>query len=144
MSLRGLAKSESGAALVELAVVTPFLALLLTGLIDFGRYTYDAILAANAARAAAAYGAQTLVTARDTNGMKAAANGDAAGLTLTNVAASSVCTVGGAVVACGTSTAETVFVQVNTTGTYTPLVKYPFLPSTVTVSGSSYMRVEQQ
>jgi len=143
MSLRRLAKSESGAALVELAVVTPFLALLLTGLIDFGRYTYDAILAANAARSAAAYGAQTLETAKDTTGMTAAGQTDAQGLTV-SVTPQTVCMVGSTVVTCGTSTAETAFVQVTATGTYQPLIKYPFLPSSVIVSGSSFMRVEQQ
>ena len=47
---RTLVRCESGTSLVEFAIVLPFLALLLIGLIDFGRYTYDAVLAANAAR----------------------------------------------------------------------------------------------
>jgi Flp pilus assembly protein TadG len=139
-----LGKSESGTALVEFAIVAPVLALLLVGLIDFGRYMYDGILAANAARAAAAYGAQTLATAEDAPGMKAAAGADSQGLTWTNVSAVPVCMVNNASVTCGSNTAETVYVQVNVTGTFTPLINYPLLPHPVSVSGSSFMRVEQQ
>lgn len=135
-------KSESGTALVEFALVAPVLVILLIGLIDFGRYMYDGILAANAARAGAAYGAQTLRTADDNVGMTAAAQSDSQGIALT-VNPGHVCMVNNAPVSCGT-TNETVYVQVNTTGTFVPLVTYPGLPSSVTVKGSSMMRVEQQ
>jgi Flp pilus assembly protein TadG len=139
-----LIKSESGAAFVELAVVAPFLALLLLGVVDFGRYTYDGLLAANAARAGAQYGAQTLITAKDTTGITNAALADAQSLSgLTVPTATAVCMVGTTKVTCGTAN-ETVYVQVNTTGTFSPTIKYPLLPSTVTVSGSALVRVEQQ
>ncbi len=137
-------KSESGAALVEFAVVAPVLALLLLGIIDFGRFMYDGILAANAARAAAAYGAQTLATAQDIGGMQTAANNDSQGITWKTVNAVPVCTNGGSSITCGTSTSEIVYVQVTVTGQFTPLIKYPLLPNPVNVSGSSTMRVEQQ
>jgi Flp pilus assembly protein TadG len=139
-------RSESGAALVEFAVVAPVLALLLLGIVDFGRYMYDGILAANAARAAAAYGAQTLSTAEDTGGMQAAAIADSQGVTWnpSGISATAVCLVSNVSVPCGSNTAETVYVQVSVTGTFTPLIKYPLLPNPVTVSGSSFMRVEQQ
>jgi len=139
-----LDKSESGAALVEFAIVAPVLAMLLVGLIDVGRYMYDGVLAANAARAAAAYGAQTLSTAEDTSGMQAAANADSQGLTWQPISATAVCMVNNAPVQCGSNTAETVYVQVNVTGKFTPLINYPLLRNPVYVSGSSFMRVEQQ
>ena len=44
-------KSQRGSAMVEFAVVLPMLAMLMIGLIDVGRYTYFAIMAAHAARA---------------------------------------------------------------------------------------------
>jgi Flp pilus assembly protein TadG len=138
-----LAKSESGAALVELVVVLPVLALLLTAVMDFGRYTYDGILAANAARAGAEYGAQNLITADDKTGMQNAALQDAQNLPSLSATAAPVCTVNNAPVTCGTAN-ETVYVQVNTTGTFTPLIKYPGLPASVAVSGSAEVRVEQQ
>ncbi len=140
---RALLRTERGAALVEFAVVAPVLAFLLIGLIDFGRYTYDGILAANAARAAAAYGSQTLITAANGPGMTAAGQADAAGLSNLTVNGIPICMSGTTQVTCGTSGA-TAYVQVTTTGTFTPLIKYPGLPSSINVSGSSTMRVEAQ
>jgi Flp pilus assembly protein TadG len=140
---RRLAKSEGGAALVEFAVILPVLALLLTGLIDFGRYMYDGIVAANAARAGAQYGAQNLFTAADTTGMKNAALQDAQNLANLSATPSSFCMSGSTVVTCGTAGAVA-YVQVNTTGTFTPLIKYPGLPATVNLSGSAVLRVVQQ
>ena len=140
---RGLRKSDSGTALVEFAIVAPMLALLLIGVIDFGRYTYDGILAANAARAGAQYGAQTLITAKDSTGIQNAALQDAQNLPNLSAQGNPVCMVSGAPVTCGTANAV-VYVQVNTTGHFTPLFNYPGLASTVTISGSAMMRVEQQ
>ncbi|HEY1883597.1 MAG TPA: TadE/TadG family type IV pilus assembly protein [Candidatus Cybelea sp.] len=138
-----LRKCDSGASLVEFAVVLPFLALLLIGLIDFGRYMYAGIVIANAARAAVQYGAQTPETAADTTGMKNAAIADAGGLP--NVSASPLpyCLVNGVSGSCSTAGAVT-YIKVVTSGTYTPLIRYPGLPASVPVSGSAVMRVESE
>jgi Flp pilus assembly protein TadG len=128
-----LGKSEAGAALVEFAVILPILALLLTGVIDFGRYMYDGILAANAARAGAQYGAQTLFTAASDAGMENAALADAQNLPGLTATATHF-----------TGTNGATYVQVNTTGSFTPWIHYPGLPTSVTVSGSAIMRVEAQ
>ena len=139
-----LFRSEEGVALVEFAVVLPLLALLLFGVIDFGRYAYSAIVAANAARAGVEYGAQNLVTAADTTGQQNAALADAQNLpSLTATPSAPFCMSGGAVVAC-TASGASYYVQVDTSGTFKPWVKWPLLPATVTVSGSATMRVEQQ
>jgi Flp pilus assembly protein TadG len=129
--------------MVEFAIVLPLLALLITGLIDFGRYTYDAILAANAARAAVQYGAQNLETAKDTTGMQTAGLADAKNLSGLTVTPSGYCTVSGAVGGC-TGSGAVAYVKVVTSGVFSPLVKYPGLPSSVTVTGSAVMRVEDQ
>lgn len=50
--------TETGAALVEMALVMPLLLLMALGAGDFGRVMYTAITLAHAARAGAAYGAQ--------------------------------------------------------------------------------------
>jgi Flp pilus assembly protein TadG len=142
--MRRFNKSESGAALVEFAIVAPVLALLLLGIVDFGRFMYTGLLAANAARAAAAYGAQTLSTAEDQGGMKAAANADSQGITWTTLNAVPVCIAGGVSITCGTNSSEIVYVQVNVSGTYNTLINYGLFPKQVSVSGSSTMRVEQQ
>jgi Flp pilus assembly protein TadG len=141
--IRALVRCESGTSLVEFAIVLPFLAILLIGLIDFGRYTYDAILAANAARAAVQYGAQNLQSARDTLGMTAAGAADAKGLSGLLVTPTGYCSVSGVTSPCTTSGAVA-YVKVVASGTFYPLVSYPGLPSSVVVTGSALMRVENQ
>jgi Flp pilus assembly protein TadG len=140
---RALLRCESGTSLVEFAIVLPFLALLLLGLIDFGRYTYDGILAANAARAAVQYGAQNLQKAADVPGMKAAAVADAGSLSGLTVTPNGYCSVSGSNGLCTTSGAVA-YVQATATGLFYPLIKYPGLPSQVSVTGYALMRVENQ
>lgn len=140
---RALVRCESGTSLVEFAIVLPFLALLLIGLIDFGRYTYDALLAANAARAAVQYGAQSLQKAVDTVGMKAAGAADAGSLSGLTVTPTGYCSASGATSPC-TATGAVAYVKAVATGTFYPLVSYPGLPSPVIVTGSALMRVENQ
>jgi Flp pilus assembly protein TadG len=141
---RDLRRSEAGTALVELAMVAPLLALLLVGIIDFGRYTYDGVLAANAARAGVEYGAQNAWTAEDTTGQQNAAYADAQNLSgMTATASPPFCMLDGATVSCGTSGAV-YYVKVTTTGTFTPIFKYVGLPTQVPVTGSAVMAVEDQ
>lgn len=68
--------TQKGQALLELALVTPLLLALALGVIEIGRYAYIAILVGNAAHAGAAYGAQSVVTAADRNGIETAADND--------------------------------------------------------------------
>ncbi|HVN68619.1 MAG TPA: TadE/TadG family type IV pilus assembly protein [Candidatus Binatia bacterium] len=137
--MRALKGSDSGAALVEFAVVAPMLALLLIGLIDFGRYTFDAMVASNAARAGALYGAQNLITAKDTTGMTNAALADAQNLpnlTISNASyyCQSPCS----------STAPVYYVTVTASGTFTPIIQYPGLASSIKVNETSTQRVQNQ
>lgn len=71
-----LIKSKSGQALVEVALLTPFLLLLLLGVIEMGRYMYLGILVGNAARAGAAYGSQGTPQSVDTANICNAASYD--------------------------------------------------------------------
>lgn len=68
--------SQKGQALLEMALVTPLLVALALGVIEMGRYAYIALLVGNAAHAGAAYGAQSVVTATDSTGIKTAADND--------------------------------------------------------------------
>lgn len=129
--------------MVELALVLPVLTFLLLGIVDVSRYAYYGLLAANAARAAVQYGAQSLVTAADTNGMKTAALQDAQNLPGLTVTPSPVCEVNGVVASCSTTNAV-YYVQVVATGQFQPLVKYVGIPANVTVTGNAMMRVEKQ
>lgn len=120
--------SQSGQALVELALAMSFLLVpLLIGVAELARVSYVAIEVANAAKAAAQYGAQNGTTSADTTGMKTAAINDAGNLPLT----SSNVTV---TVASGVITVEVSY-------PFDPLIHVPGLPSTFTLHGQAIQEV---
>ena len=147
MIARRLRRCESGSSLLEFALVLPVILLLLIGLIDLGRAAYFGVLTSNAARAGAQYGAQSLYTINDTTGMSNAAVADAPGIGLTAVP-SKLCTInGGGLTTCPTSgSVQNVvyYVKVHTTGTFSSLIRYPGIPSPITIGGDSVMRVVSQ
>jgi Flp pilus assembly protein TadG len=138
--------------MIEFALVAPILSLLLMGTVEIGRFGYFAILAANAARAGAQYGAQNVTTAGDTAGITSAATQD--GQSLANwsggVTPTVLCSVsGGAPAACvsggsGPPTNTIYYVRVQVTGTFNTLLRYPLLPAHLPISGSATMRVASQ
>jgi Flp pilus assembly protein TadG len=158
---------------VELALVLPLLCLVLIGSVELGRMAYAAIEVSNAARAAVAYGAQNLTTAKDSDGMAVAATADAANLTamgasLSPPSADHVCvcdngsssppTVNctqlsqqccppGNTAACtgsGTYTGYGVeYVFANTSATVSTMFHYPGIPTSFTLHGYAKMRVLQ-
>lgn len=148
--IKNLVSSDRGASLVEFAVVAPVLIFLLIGLIEVGRYTTFAIMAANAARAGAQYGAQNLTTALDTTGVASAALRDGQNFSNFGTTVTHVCSVGGGALGtcpsgAGGVPANTVYyVKVQVTGTFTSLLNYPGIPASVPVSGSVVMRVAGQ
>jgi len=149
--VKRLARSERGVSLVEFAIVLPLMIFMLMGLIEFGRYAFYSILAANAARAGVQYGAQSTGNMVDTTGITNAALADGQNLPSWNVTVKQLCSVGGAAPAtCATSNGSTpptntiYYVQVQVSGTYNSLLRYPGLPASVSVSGSSLMRVIYQ
>lgn len=60
-------RENTGSALVELALTAPFLLILIIGSAELGRIAYAAVEVQNAARAAAAYAAQTPLTSATSN-----------------------------------------------------------------------------
>jgi Flp pilus assembly protein TadG len=112
-------------ALVELALTVPMLVALLIGAAELARVSYVAIEVANAAKAAAQYGAQNATTAADITGMKTAAANDAGNLTGLTTTAS---------VASGVITVET-------SATFNPLIHLPGLPTTFTLHGQAIQQV---
>jgi Flp pilus assembly protein TadG len=147
--LRGL-RQDHGTSVLEMALLTPLLLLLLLGIIEVGRYAELGILVANAARAGAQYGAQNQTTAADPTGMQNAAVNDAQGaITTSQVTAVELCgcsasTLGSACPvpsACATPLYPITYVQVRTQGTYNSLFHYPGIPTSLTVSGAAQMRV---
>jgi Flp pilus assembly protein TadG len=154
--MKSASRSDSGASLIEFAIIAPVMVFLLIGLIEIGRYAFFAILAANAARAGAQYGSQNLVTAYDTGGITDAALQD--GQSLANWTASGggvtvnqLCALdGGTPAACSTPWGSSppqntiYYVQVQITGVFNPLLNYPGIPKNIPISGSSTMRVALQ
>jgi len=146
-SLYGLARSERGTSLIEFAIILPVLCFLLVGLIDFGRAMYYGIMASNAARAGAQYGAQYLWTVNDSIGIKNAVAQDAPGIAWT-VTTQAACTINGSVLtSCPTAMAQSntvYYVKVHVSGSFPLLVSYPGLPSQIPINTDAIMRVVTQ
>ncbi len=147
--------SQAGVALIEFAFVVPVLILLLLGLVEIGRFAYYSIVVGNAARAGVQYGAQTLATAQDSTGMANAAKNDGQN-NIANLTASPApthfCQCWDGTTATSDATCSptcatghrVVYVQVTTSGTFSPLFNYPKLPSSFSVSSTATMRVINQ
>jgi Flp pilus assembly protein TadG len=164
-------RDTAGSAFIELAIVLPILTVLVIASAEMGRIAYAAIEVSNAARAGVAYGAQTDFTARDSAGIKLAAQDEApdvTSLTATPVNACvcesvttatggiartpiSVCSGDSSTIAtdCPTSTSATVvnyvvnYVSVSTSATVSTMFHYPGIPSSYSLSGYAKMRLEQ-
>jgi Flp pilus assembly protein TadG len=139
---------------VELAMVVPFLFLILVAAVDFGKMYFLAIEVAGAAEAGANYGA---LHYSDTAGMKAAAVADGqqlTGLTTTStnppgsVTASYGCECSdgtGYSASCGTAptscSANVVYqVKVTVNYTYSSLIPWTGVPGTIPMSYTATMR----
>jgi Flp pilus assembly protein TadG len=159
LSLRRRAGGETGNALVELAVCLPLLVLTLIGTADFARVFYDSIELTNAAGAAALYVAfcpghssnpglmeTTATAAVNITGVTAAAarncqcaddTGTFSATTPANDCTSAVATV------CTGGTHRVMTVTVTTTKTFTTLVNFIGIPSTINLIRSATLRVTE-
>ena len=136
-----------------MALVLPFLLLLLMGIIEVGRYAALSIDVENAARAGAQYGAQNLATAADTTGMTNAALNEGQNIPGISVTPAPTVLCGcaqepppGACPLASPCTApdhQLVYVQVNARGTFNSLFNYPGIPASIVVNESAQMRVAQ-
>ena len=139
---------ESGQSAVELAVVLPVFLLLLVVAADFGRVFYMSISVNTAARAGAQYGAQTVMTAADSAGMKKAAQQDGSNIpNLTATAKECTCQTSTTVTVCAasycTNSPQATYVEVDTQATFHTIMNYHAVPSVVTLSGTAIMQVQQ-
>jgi Flp pilus assembly protein TadG len=141
-------RSRNGASMVDMAIAAPVLALILVIGTDFGRLYYTNIEVANAARAGAQYGSQSLIAAADSPGMSTAAKTDGANLTgMTVTSKQCTCMTSTTVAACDasycTSNPQATFVEVDTNETFHTILTYPGVPSSIALAGKAIMRVEQ-
>lgn len=141
---RQISRKSEGASLVETALLLPIMLLLAAGAVDFGRAYWTAIEIESAAHAGALYGIQNPT---DTSGMVTAANLGADGLpALQSTAAYGCeCSDGSSPVAdcsfiplCDYNYVN--YVSVTSTATFVPLMRYPGIPNSFTLSSTSRMR----
>lgn len=143
--------SQSGQALVEVAIFGFLLMLLTLGAVDFGTFAYNGIVLGNGAHAGVQYGAQGIDQASDTPGIIAAANNDTQTLAGANTpTVTQYCQCAGATVSCvvnplpttcTSSTQRLVYVKVTTSGTFSPVVSFPGIPTTLTITRDAVEQV---
>jgi Flp pilus assembly protein TadG len=153
-------RGDSGNALVEVALTISLLGIpLMAGTAQMGMIVYYSIEVADAAKAGATYGMQSLTTASNTSGMTSAAQAEASDIgpslsvTPSSYYACSLAINGtqytgtnaqtNATSACTGGTNHPLeFVKVATSATIAPLIHCPGLPKTFTLNGLSVMEVE--
>ncbi|HYU79380.1 MAG TPA: TadE/TadG family type IV pilus assembly protein [Vicinamibacterales bacterium] len=151
--IRQASRACSGSAIIELAFSLPFLVVLLVGTIDFGRVFYAAMTVTHAARAGVAYGTQD-GKSNDTTGMQnaaAAAATDVAGFSSTAVRLCACYTTAipptpnpptNAACTATCTGSRWIYVQVTASKTFTTLVTWPGVPSSVTIQRVAKMRTQ--
>jgi Flp pilus assembly protein TadG len=157
---RDLSRCESGNALIELAFSLPLFLVLILGTAEIANLAWASVQVNNAARAGAAYASQSRANSAPTNtNIGVAAQNEAPKLITspsTQVTSTQLCS---CVDSSGSSTSITcdtnaltncpapgtiqVAVQVNVQAPVTPLVHYPGLPATYTISAQATMGVAQ-
>jgi Flp pilus assembly protein TadG len=145
-------RSESGAGLIEFAIVVPVLIFTLFGIIETGRWLAFGVRLSNAAHAGVQFAVQSISTSGDTTDIADAACNDS-GFACTTTTPS-----GGTSLAadtmlissnayCSTKAAAgscpygNYYVQVTTSASFRPLLNYPFLPSSVPMSAQATQQV---
>jgi hypothetical protein len=142
------ARHEEAQSLVELTLLVPLFIAILLGSAAFARFAWASVLTSNAARAGAAYGAQSLDYAGDSAGIIAAAAADSVNLTGLNTVPSTSCgcsngtpipstQCGNSLASCPPPATILNFVNVNTTSAVTMFGR------SLTVTGQSIMVIEQ-
>ena len=139
--------SEAGSAMVELALLCPLLLLMLFGSMDFARVFYTSIAVANAARAGAGYGAQSVSKTTDFAGMQSAAAADASNVQGFTATATRVCQcASGASSDCSVGSCPAgkllIYAQVTARATYQTVGAYPGIPRTISLQSIARMRAQ--
>lgn len=162
-------KDNRGAALIELALVSPLFFILMVGACEMARVAYYAIEVENAARAGASFGAVNIGNAGLEGTVEQAAMNDAPDISnLIVVTKGNVCVceqltvssdspsfnptsgttdcLSSTITGCTANSSTTLdsvieYVTVSTSANINPLIHIPGLPSTYNLSGYSAMRI---
>ncbi|HEV2447010.1 MAG TPA: TadE/TadG family type IV pilus assembly protein [Candidatus Sulfopaludibacter sp.] len=146
MKGRSQVARRAGTALVEFALVSPLLLLLLAGALDYGMALRTASSVAAAARAGAQYGSLSPANVNDSAGIRAAAVNaapDVKALTVTSSTACQ-CSGGGAVSCSGSCTGAQmlIYVQVTASATASKIFNYAGLGFSGATSSQAKMRAQ--
>ena len=146
--LKGVSTNRSGVSSVEFALAVPLLVTILSLLVDFGIGFYEKMQVEDAAQAGAHY---ALLHGWDSTAIQNAVTN---ATTLTGVSASPAptkacgCPSGSAITSadcsgtCASVLSPGTYVTVNAQATYTPLISYAVLGSTVTLTAQSVARIQ--
>jgi Flp pilus assembly protein TadG len=143
--------SERGAALVEMAVVTPLLIVLMVGVVDMARTFYMALELTNAARAGAQAGSKTAsgFSSADVQAAAEAASPQIAPYTVATPTQSCFCinasgasTAHSCTTACPTTEYLAVYVTVTASKQFQTVMHFPGIPDTLDLSRSVTMRAQ--
>ena|SRR5688572_5817413 len=139
-------RQDSGNAVVELALVTPFLVALLLAALDFGRVFNYAMAVTGAAHAGAQWGSTSLANSQNTTQMVAVAESHAPGMGVT-ATATNICRCGSGTAtpspqACSNGCTGTLrlYASVTATRTFSTIVNYPGIPGTIVLTRNAQMR----
>ena len=162
-------RDSRGAALVELALVTPLFLLLIMGSAEVGRVAYYAIEVENAARAGASFGAVNIGNANLTSSVQQASKNDAPDVsnlivvtqgsacvcetlntstnspTFSPASGTTSCT-SATITSCTAESSASIqsvieYVTVSTQADIDPLIYVPGLPSSYNLTGYSALRI---
>ena len=139
--------AERGNMLIEFALSSSLLFLIMFGVIDFSRIFSSACAVQGAARGGTQYGMLSPAHYNDFTGMQNAAlanAGSPVGMTAT-ASQFCACSIGGAQqscpATCGTGSPET-YIQMSVSLPYTTTFSYPGIPHAINLSGTSVVRVQ--
>ena len=147
-------KENRGGSMVEFAVTTPILLLLMAGAGDFARLFFSAISLKSGSAVGAFYGSQVTARSGDVYGMTTRAladTEDAARFNAVTASVNQVCQCPGQTAfACGEYQATTcpagygsarAYVRVVTEQDFKPMTPFPGIPETVNIDQGTWMRV---
>jgi Flp pilus assembly protein TadG len=141
------ARRESGNMLLEFALSSTLLFLVMFGVIDFSRIFSSACAVQGAARAGTQYGMLSPAHYNDFSGMRNAALANAGNPSGMTAVASQFCScsVGGTKVdcpaTCSSGSPET-YIEVDVSTTYNTIATYPGIPSSSHLNAKSVVRVQ--
>jgi Flp pilus assembly protein TadG len=144
-------EKASGQAMLELCLILPVLLLLILGTIEFGRAAYFDIEVADAARAGALYGAQSMADAADTGAITQAVQNNAQDIPTAQmtITPSVSCTCPGSGTVAGSCAGALgctpqVYVSVYVQDRQPTLFQYPGIPDPFTLTTTAVMPVRIQ